>query len=321
MNKIDFTEAINIIKKHDNIFIASHVNPDGDNIGSCLGLYLALKKTNKNVRVLQSDILPEDFNFLKGFEDIKSYEDDEKIDLLILLDSADSKRLGDNEALLGKAKTTINIDHHLSNTNYADLNLVDPKSPSTCELVYYLIKQMNIEIDKNIAEALYTGISTDTGKFSYDSVTGDTLRIVANLIDLGIDFNKINIRLYESISLPKMSLKIKALSGLKMYKNNQVALVKVSQDMLKSTNTSMEDTNGIVEEIRKVEGVEVACLLKEIKKNEIKVSMRSKEFFNVSEVCEDLGGGGHIRASGCTINESLNKSEQIVLDTIDKYLR
>ncbi|HEY4543395.1 MAG TPA: bifunctional oligoribonuclease/PAP phosphatase NrnA [Tissierellaceae bacterium] len=321
MNKIDFTEAINIIKKHDNIFIASHVNPDGDNIGSCLGLYLALKKTNKNVRVLQSDILPEDFNFLKGFEDIKSYEDDEKIDLLILLDSADSKRLGDNEALLGKAKTTINIDHHLSNTNYADLNLVDPKSPSTCELVYYLIKQMNIEIDKNIAEALYTGISTDTGKFSYDSVTGDTLRIVANLIDLGIDFNKINIRLYESISLPKMSLKIKALSGLKMYKNNQVALVKVSQDMLKSTNTSMEDTNGIVEEIRKVEGVEVACLLKEIKKNEIKVSMRSKEFFNVSEVCEDLGGGGHIRASGCTINKSLNKSEQIVLDTIDKYLR
>lgn len=321
MNKIDFTEAINIIKKHDNIFIASHVNPDGDNIGSCLGLYLALKKINKNVRVLQSDILPEDFNFLKGFEEIKPFNENEKIDLLILLDSADSKRLGDNEALLDKAKITINIDHHLSNTNYADINLVDPKSPSTCELVYKLINQMDIDIDKNIAEALYTGISTDTGKFSYDSVTGDTLRIVASLIDLGIDFNKINIRLYESISLSKMSLKIKALSGLKMYKNNQVALVRVSQDMLKSTNTSMEDTNGIVEEIRKVEGVEVACLLKEIKKNEIKVSMRSKEFFDVSKVCEDLGGGGHIRASGCTINESLNKSEQIVLDTIDKYLR
>lgn len=318
-NKLE--EAVKLILESENIFIASHINPDGDNLGSTLALYNALKKVNKNVTPLISDFIPEDFKFLPGIEDMVHYEESDKnIDLLITLDSSDENRLGDNHKLLDEDIKILNIDHHISNNNFGDINIVVPESPSTCELVFKLIKALDIEIDLDIAENLYTGISTDTGKFSYDSVTGQTHRIVAELIDTGLDFNKININLYESISLEKMRLDIEALSSLTTYHDNKVGVVKVTQKMLEKTGTTMEDSNGIVEQIRKIKGIEVACLLKENKKNEVKVSMRSKEYYNVAEVCELFGGGGHIRAAGCTINESINKSEKLIIDAIGKNI-
>lgn len=321
MNKeLLFDEAIKTIDKYNSIFIASHINPDGDNIGSCIALYLALKKLGKKVSLLRSDSLPKSFSFLKGFECFEEY-DGSKADLFIILDCADKGRLGHNVEVFENVKYSLNIDHHKSNTNFADLNIVDDKSPSTAEMVYKLITQLKIPLDKNMAEAIYTGISTDTGKFSYDSVTSNTHRIVANLLDLGVEFNKININLYESTPLNKMELKIDSLSTLKLYFDNTVATVRVTKDMLSKTNTSMDDTNGIVEEIRRISGVEVACLLKEVEDDRIKISMRSKQSFDVSRVCEDLGGGGHIRASGCTIIDSIDNAEKIVIDTIEKYYK
>ncbi len=315
-------DAINIIRSSNNIFIASHVNPDGDNIGSSLGLGLALKKINKNVSVLKADPIPEDFKFLPGNDLYKDYDQSlDPIDLFIAVDSSDIDRLGKNKDLLAKAKNIINIDHHISNTNFGHINIVDPMAAATGELIYHLIKKMDIELDQAIASNIYTAILTDTGKFSYESVTSITHRIAADLIDKGIDIKDINLKIYESSSLERTNLFLKTLNKMKTYSDGKIATIYVSQEMLEETNTSLDDTEGIVSFIRAIGPVEVSCFLKEFNENEVKVSLRSKNYVNVASVCEKFGGGGHIRAAGCTIYKDLASAESLIVEEIKKNIR
>lgn len=325
MNNLIFKNmdrAIKIIKDNDNIFIASHINPDGDNIGSILALGLALKKVNKNVIVLKSDIIPSDYEFLPGVNMIQDYTQDlGPIDVFISLDSSDEDRLGDNKLLLDNAKHIINIDHHISSTMFGDINIVDSKAAATGELVHDFIKKMEIDLDIYIATNLYTAISTDTGKFSYESVTSNTHRIVAELIDTGIDFNNININLYENMSMERTNLFINAISTLNTYENNSIATVKVTQEMLRESGAKMEDTEGIVGFIRKISSVEVACLLKELEEEDIKISLRSKKNVDVASICEYFNGGGHVRAAGCSIYSNIYEAEKIIVNKIKENIR
>lgn len=315
-------EAIDIINKSSKIFIASHVNPDGDNIGSSLSLALALKKIDKEVFVLSSDGIPDDFRFLPGCELIQDYKESMgPIDLLIAVDSSDIGRLGKNKDLIMETNKVINIDHHISNTKFGHINIVNPKASATGELIYYFIKRLNIEIDKDIATNIYTAINTDTGKFSYDNVTSDTHRIAADLLDAGVDIKEVNINIYENSSMERTNLFIKTLSGLETYSNNKIAIAKISQDMLTETNTRLEDTEGIVSFIRGIGPVEVSCILKEISEKEVRVSLRSKEYVDVASICEVFNGGGHIRAAGCTINSDLNSAESLIVEEIIKKIR
>ncbi len=315
-------EAIKKINESNNIFIASHINPDGDNIGSSLSLALALKKINKKVNVLINDNIPKDYIFLPGIDLYKDYDESlGPIDLFISVDSSDIDRLGTNKDLLNKSKTIINIDHHISNTNFGHINIVDSKSAATGELIYYLIKRMGISIDKDIATNIYTAINTDTGCFSYESVTSSTHRIAAELIDAGVDVKNININLYESSSIERTKLFIRAISSLKTYSNNQIAIVRVTQKILEETNTTMDDTEGIVSFIRSIAPVEVSCLLKELGDKEIKVSLRSKEYVNVAAICENFNGGGHIRAAGCTIYEDIDRAEMKIIEEMTRNIR
>ena len=153
------------ILKSENIYIASHVQPDGDNLGSILALALALKKINRKVFMVETDPIPSDFKFLPGIEDIKKVDNYSDVDLFITVDSSDIDRLGHNKILIDKANFVINIDHHISNTNYGDINVVDSKSGSTAELIFKMIKVLDIEIDGDMGTCIYTGISTDTGSF------------------------------------------------------------------------------------------------------------------------------------------------------------
>jgi phosphoesterase RecJ-like protein len=310
-----FKLAIDKILASDEIFIASHVNPDGDNIGSIIALGLALKKLKKNVRVIKTDEIPTDYLFLPFIDIIQPYEASD-IDLLIVLDCGDIDRLGKYKSLLNKAKTIINIDHHISNTKFGTLNIVDDKAAATGELIYDLLKNMSIEIDKDIATCLYAAISTDTGSFMYDSVTSRTHKIIASLIETGIDKSNINIKLYQSRSIERTNLFIKSFSTLKTYHNNRIAVVKVTQSMLNKSNAKMEDTEGIISFIRDIDTVEVACLLKEYKENEIKVSLRSKRTVDVSKICSKFNGGGHIRAAGCTIYDNIFNAENKIVEKI-----
>lgn len=315
-------EAIDIINRSERIFIASHINPDGDNIGSSLSLAFALKKINKEVFVLSTDSTPDDFKFLPGIELIQDYNEQMgPIDLFIAVDSSDIDRLGKNKNLIEIAKKIINIDHHISNTNFGHVNIVNPKAAATGELIFYFIKRMEIAIDKDMATNIYTAINTDTGKFSYDNVSSDTHRIVAELLDFGVDIKEVNINIYENSSIERTNLFIKTLATLKTYSNNKIAIAKVSQDMLNETNTTLEDSEGIVSFIRGIGPVEVSCILKEIHENEIKVSLRSKEYVDVASICEVFNGGGHIRAAGCTINSELNSAESLIVEEIIKKIR
>ncbi len=315
-------EAKEIIRDSSNIYIASHINPDGDNIGSMLALGLGLKKIGKSVKILKSDSLPEEFNFLPGYyyiEDLNSLPDE--IALFIALDSSDEDRLGENKRLLEISKTIINIDHHISNNKFGHINIVDPNAAATGELVFNFLQVLGINIDKEIAENIYTAISTDTGSFKYESVTSNTHLIVSQLIQAGIKVGELNIKLYESQSLNKTRLFITALGSMNIYFDGKLALVKISQEMLEEVNAKMEDSEGIVSFLRKIEGVEVACLLKELKEEDIKISIRSKEYVDVSLLCEELGGGGHKRAAGCSIYSSLENAEKTIIEKLKKHLR
>ncbi|WP_132983772.1 DHH family phosphoesterase [Tissierella praeacuta] len=320
MNNIEslFDIAIEKIKESERIYIVSHVQPDGDNIGSILALWIAIKKIKDKVFILKTDDIPSDFLFLPNVNEIKEFNDEGKIDMFIALDTSDENRLGKNKELLNKAKTIINIDHHISNTNFGHINIVDSNAAATGELVYNLIKKMNIPMDKDIASCIYTAISSDTGSFMYDNTSAETHRIIAELIDIGIDKGNININLYQNKSLERTMLFIKSLETLRLYFNNNVALIKVTQDMLNKANAKMEDTEGIVSFIREIAPVEVGIILKEFKENEIKVSMRSKRFIDVSAICASFNGGGHIRAAGCTINSPMDIAEKLILDELKK---
>lgn len=316
-----FKEAKELIDKSENIFIASHINPDGDNIGSILATGLALKSLGKNVNILKTDTIPKDFKFLPGIDSIKDYEDNMgSKDLFIVLDSSDENRLGTLKKLLDITPNIINIDHHVSNTNFGKINIVNKLACATGEIVYNLLHYMDININKDIATNLYTAISTDSGSFKYESVTGDTHRIVASLLDIGIDHNYININLYEKMSINRFKMNNLVLSNLKTYNNGKIAVVKVNDKILEETNTTMEDTDSIVSYIRKIDTVEVACLLKEFEPKEIKVSLRSKEHIDVSVICEKFGGGGHKRAAGCKIEDEIDKAETLLISEIRNYL-
>lgn len=315
----EFNDAITAINNAKSIYIASHVQPDGDNIGSLLGLGIALMKINKNVFMIKTDNIPKDFMFLPNVELIKDY-DESDIDLFIALDSSDEERLGDNKELLSKAKNVINIDHHLSNTNYGDINIVDSEAAATCEIVFKLIKKLGIELDKDIAMCLYTGISTDTGSFMYENANEETHLIAAELLKVGIDKQSININIWQSNSLIKTKLFIKTLETLETYFEDKLAIVEVTRDSLRSIGASMEESEGIVSFIRDIDSVEVAIMLKEFEENEIKVSMRSKRYIDVSKVCALFGGGGHKKASGCTIRSNLKEAKKDLIDVLGKII-
>ena len=314
-------EAIKLIKKSEKIYICSHVQPDGDNIGSTLALGMAIKKINKNVKVLKVDDIPSDYKFLPNVDLIKKYDKEEDIDLFIALDSSDMERLGVGKEFAKNAKNIINIDHHITNNNFGDINIVSPSSAATGELIYEFIRQMKVDMDKNIATCLYTAISTDTGSFIYSNTTYITHLIVAELLKTGIDISYININLYQKRSMERTRLIINVLNDMEICLDGKIGIVTVTQDILKSNNAKMEDTEGIISFVRDIDSVEVACLLKEVDKNEIKVSLRSKEKIDVSKISSKFNGGGHIRAAGCTLFTEIDNAKELILKEIEMAFR
>ncbi len=318
-------KAINLIQdsisEDLSIAVVSHKNPDGDSLGSLIAMGLSLDKLSKNVIFVKPDVIPEDYLFLPALEKMIQLDSlNIDIDLLIVLDSSDPDRLGLNKNLLEISKRIINIDHHISNTNFGDLNIVIPESSSTGEIVFELLSKANFPIDTDIATCIYTAISTDTGRFSYQSVTKNTHLIISELYNYGIDGYEINKNLYQNRSLSRTKLFILAVSNLEFYKDGKVAIAKVTKDMYSKTGAKPDETEGIVEFLRDTEGVEVACLLKELKNNDVKLSVRTKEYVDANKICSFFDGGGHLRASGASSTLSIEETEKILLKEINKYL-
>ncbi|MFA7533335.1 MAG: bifunctional oligoribonuclease/PAP phosphatase NrnA [Tissierellaceae bacterium] len=312
--------AIEQMLNSKNIYIVSHVQPDGDNLGSILSLGQALKSKNLDVFMLKSDEIPNDFMFLPGIEYMMDYDGLGYVDVLIVLDSGDENRIGKNKEILGKANLVINIDHHISNTYFGDINIVDKDASSTGELVFEIIKSMDIEISKEIGTCLYTAISSDTGSFMYDNTSARTHEIAAELLKSNIDKSYININLYQNRSLERTKLFITALNSLELYYNDKVAIVAITQELLEKSNATMEDTEGIVSFLREISPVEVAIILKEFHGENIKVSMRSKKYVDVAKISSYFSGGGHVRAAGFTVNSTVGKIKASLLEQLKDYI-
>lgn len=293
------------IEESRNIIISSHVNPDGDAVGSGLSLFLALKNhyKNKNIRFILEDEIPDNMKFLEGSEQIEKFcegMENLPVDLFITVDSATFERIGKTGSIK-KDAFLVNIDHHhLSNPMFGDINIVKEAS-STSEIIFFILRDMlNIPIDKKTAEAVYTGIITDTGNFKYESTTKETFYVGGELIEKGIDRGKISDKVYKNKSLGAVKALGKALLEMKVIPEKKLVYFLLDKNFIEKENIKKSETDGIVESLLEYKDCEVSVFLREIENGKIKGSMRSKITADVNEIASVFGGGGHKRAAGFT---------------------
>lgn len=304
------------IEKASTICVTSHLNPDGDSIGSILGLGMGLRKKypDKVVTIAVKDDVPPFLSFLST-EMIEKLEDGEGYDLFFVLDCGDALRAG---VEIEKDKI-VNLDHHVTNPLFGDINLVKKGASSTCELAFELLSALEIEIDQKMAECLYTGISTDTGSFKYVSTSPRTHVIAAELLSKGVNTEGIIASLYQSRSLSKTLLLKEAIDNLELLEGNRLALLEIRQEMLDNSGSSMSDVDFLVEFIRDIDGVAVSAVIKKLDKG-AKVSLRSKEGADVAKIAQSFGGGGHLRAAGYSSLESMDTVRTQLLEAIREEL-
>lgn len=307
---------LNLLRGSQKIIILPHILPDGDTLGSSLALKRTLEILGKKALILIDDEIPSNLNFMINHNSIMSTKTflslDFKPDLIVTIDTSDIERLGDRRELLDLNDEILNIDHHKTNMNFGKYNLVDSNASSCGEIIYKIINDLEIELDKDISTYLYVSLSTDTGSFKYSNTTPKTLRIAADLLEKGIDSTFIVTMLYQNKPMNKIKLLSDALNTLEIHYNGKLAMIHVTNKMFEENNISPSNSDGIIEYARDIEGVEVAVFLKELSFNEIKVGFRSKYYFDVSLIAGEFNGGGHKKASGCTIFDTMiNAKEKI----------
>ncbi len=288
------------------IAIAGHIRPDGDCVGSCLGLsqYLIENFPQLTEVTVYLEEVPGSYQFLKGADKIRnSYEDKKEYDLFIALDSGDKERLGKAQCYFDTAKKTLCIDHHISNKGYAKVNYIVPDASSTAEVIFDMIEQE--KITKEVAEALYMGIVHDTGVFQYSCTSPKTMRVAAVLMEKGIDFNRIIDETFNYKTYVQKQILGRALLESIMLLDGKCIVSAIRQKEFEFYNVKPSDLDGIVSQLRTTKGVEVAIFLYESNVQEYRVSMRSNGNVDVNEVACYFGGGGHVRAAGCTMQGSV----------------
>lgn len=325
----DLEKIVQSIQKGNRFLITSHENPDGDAIGSMLGLGLALESMGKRVFFYNKDGTPAVLRFLPGSDrvekSLKSIEGN--FDSTFIVDCTDTSRVGEEfEGFLGPeiCGATVIIDHHQTNKPSADFYLLDPNASSTGMIIYTLLKYLSVEISPGIAANLYTTILVDTGSFRYSNTNEETFKVAADLVEHGADPWKISHAIYESEPLARFKLLGAVLSTLDVTEDGRIAWVVVNREMFMATGTGREDTEGLVNFPRSIKGVEVAVQFREEEPGQNgsrwKVSLRSNGEVDVSLVAEKFGGGGHKRAAGCLLVGTLSSVRQRLFGAINEAL-
>lgn len=307
------------IENAESIVIFTHEKPDGDAIGSSLAFYIAMKKLEKNVDVIIPHF-PRDFKFLPFSNDAKVKPAFKKYDLAVALDCGDINRLDDPDENFLKAKTRVNIDHHMSNGMFGDLNYVDPVSPACCQILTGIFKYYKYDIDTDIATCLITGIITDTGGFKYDGVTTETFEIASEFLSMGVNISKVYKESMGRISKEKFETRKLAADRVEFFENNRIAYSYITKNDMDKLHVDQNDLDGIVENARDIDGVEISIFLYETEKG-FKASLRSNDYVNVSDICLLFNGGGHIKAAGCTLPYSLDESKERILNAAKRFLK
>ncbi len=307
------------IEKARNVLILTHENPDGDAIGSSLAFMHALKKLGKEVTVLIPTI-NNMYSFLPGFDEIKyEIENVEEFDLCIALDSSDSERLFICKPYFEKIEHTIVIDHHITNQNFGDVNYVNALASSTCQNLIVVLATLDIAINKDMAECIYTGILTDTGGFRYNTQS-ETFEFAAMLLETGIDISKIYRIVFDTVTEKRTRLLSRALDRLEILENGKIAFTYITTQDVNDLQTEDGDHENIVNYGRNVDGVEVSIFARE-KDGKYKISLRANEYVDVSQIASKYAGGGHLRAAGLEMSMPLEQVKQTLIEEVKKQLK
>ncbi len=305
----------------ESALILPHAFPDGDTIGSCIGLALALENIGTKTRIVLDDTLPDDIAYLAEGR-LTSVADflaeNFAYDTCICVDMSSLDRL-EERVFLTENKTIFNIDHHISNDAFGDYQYVEIR-PATGELMYDILTQLKLEITPDIAEALYLAIVTDTGGFKYRGVTSETFRVAAELVATDFDRERVMFNLYYNRSLTQVQLHSRVLGAARYYQDGRVALAVVTQDMLNELGAKYEDSDGVVESIRDIAGVEVVFLVKEKLNQGLKISIRSIGDIDASKIAVKHHGGGHQNAAGFSLDMTVAECQKYFEDEIFPYV-
>jgi len=304
--------------------VIPHTFPDGDAIGSCYALAKFIESIGSHVYIVSDECIPDEYKFLNSEKFVTSEfikKNLTQIDFAVIVDFSDYYRAACDESIIEMADKVINIDHHVTNKKECENCILDVHASSTGEVIFDIFKAYGHKVTKEEAMGLYTAIVTDTGKFMYSNTSAKTLRAAAELLETGFDVNSVNIDIYQNKTERKLRLLNLALSTLELHLDGQVALMSLKKDNVEEHNCDFIDSDGIVEEGRDIQNVEVSILLKEIDYNTIKVSLRSKKFVKVNDVAINFEGGGHNKAAGCTIYDTIENAKAQILDKVSMQVR
>ena len=318
----EWDKAVSAIAESSSVLLLAHVTPDADALGSALGLGLALESMGKQVQVTVGETgftTPASLSFLPGTELIRTPEDLSPVDLVISCDVSSDARLGSAKPILEAAPVSIAIDHHPSFTGFGTIHLVDPNAAATAEIILELIDRLELPITKDIAGAIYSGLTTDTGSFKYQSTTSHTLRTAARLLDTGIDSAKLSRLLFDDEPLAALVMMGEAVSRARLLPDaaNGLGLVYTSVSIEQRTGLDELAVERVIEALRKTSEAEVAAVLKQADDGHWKVSLRSKTTVNVGLLANQLGGGGHKFASGYSSTVDLDQTVAELIDSLN----
>ena len=318
---MELIQLNNIIKSSKNILLTSHVNPDGDTLGSMCGLYslieLNFKKHCDMLVVSKISGMYKHIPNIKLVKQLNEIDKSREYDLVINLDVASLDRICDAKILFEKAKTTVNIDHHETNIGYANLNYIEPQASSTAEVIFGISKALNWKMNLDVANSLYVGILTDTGSFRFDNTTAKTLRYASDMLKMGVKPSEHYRNVYESIPKNMVMFQTYCVNKAKFLNNDKIVYTTVYKKDMEKFSAEEDYTEGLTEKLRAIISTEIAFVAKEMNNGWTKISMRSKSQ-DVASICKKFDGGGHKLAAGCTIKSSIDESIQKILDTIQQ---
>lgn len=312
----DLKKAASILKVADNIVILTHKSPDGDTLGSSFALCRALLKLGKKARVECSDAFPKKYGYLYDGIEFPDFEPQ----LIVASDIATENLLGE-KLLKYKGKVGLCIDHHPSNEKYAAFTVLNPTAAANCETFPELISLLEVNIDSNIANCIYTGLATDSGCFRFSNTTAKTLQIAAHMIELGADNARINKLLFETMSKARIEMERLVFGTLEYHFDGRAALIAITHEMYEKTGLGESETEGLPSIPARIEGVLAGITVKEKGDGFYKISLRTSGGLNASRICSKFGGGGHSCAAGCELSGSLESVKAAILSAVEEALK
>jgi phosphoesterase RecJ-like protein len=312
-------EVIQEIERNNTFLVSTHINPEGDALGSALALALALQTLGKKALVVNRDPVPRFLDFLP-YQGIFQQRNQvtEPYDVLAVLDCGDLARTALFDPKNLPAARVINIDHHLTNQQFGHVNWIQVEATATGEMIFELIKALGIRMTSEMALCLYTTIVTETGSFRYSNTSARTFLITAELVGYGVEPWRVAQQLFERNTTGQLKLLADLLSKMEVSRDGRMAWMEVNQDLFSATKTSAEDIENFVNYPRSIEGVEVAILFRELSSDSYKLSFRSKGRVDVARLAEQFGGGGHRNAAGCVVKGRMEQVKEKVLPAVEE---